>query len=177
MITEGSSALKRQTNSKQAEMEVYLSAEGGYWLQNDIWRTDSEAYEKSGIRKSRREGILMDLTSCQNVYMKLELKYYILYSLKNQWKSPVYIQDMLMTVIRLIGKNIASGDIFGSFMEIGENTEVFLPEEAEPTVAILFKGFLNGIRKRCLACPQNSRSKDVGGHETPASQYELYRDS
>ena len=146
MITEGSSALKRQTNSKQAEMEVYLSAEGGYWLQNDIWRTDSEAYEKSGIRKSRREGILMDLTSCQNVYMKLELKYYILYSLKNQWKSPVYIQDMLMTVMRLIGKNIATGDIFGSFVELGENVEEFLSEETEPTVATLFKGFLKGIR-------------------------------
>ena len=146
MITDGSSALELLLDPKRAEMEAYLSAEDGYWIQNDIWRTDSEAYRASGIKKSRRDGILADLTSCQNAYMKLELKYYILYSLKNQWKSPVYIQDMLMTVIRLIGKNIASGDIFGSFMEIGENTEVFLPEEAEPTVAILFKGFLNGIR-------------------------------
>ena len=146
MITDGSSALELLLDPKRAEMEAYLSAEDGYWIQNDIWRTDSEAYRASGIKKSRRDGILADLTSCQNAYMKLELKYYILYSLKNQWKSPVYIQDMLMTVIRLIGKNIASGDIFGSFMEIGENTEVFLPKEAEPTVAILFKGFLNGIR-------------------------------
>jgi hypothetical protein len=41
-----------------------------------------------------------------------------------------------MTVICLIGKNIASGDIFGSFRQIGENTEVLLPEEAEKALKL-----------------------------------------
>lgn len=43
MITEGSSALKLPHNPRQVEMEEYLCAEGGYWLENDIWRTDCRA--------------------------------------------------------------------------------------------------------------------------------------
>lgn len=84
MITEGSSALKLPLNPVQAEMEKYLSAEGGYWIRNDIWRTDSEAYRAGGLRKSRRDGVFADFTECRNANMKLELKYYILCSLKNQ---------------------------------------------------------------------------------------------
>ena len=84
MITEGSSALKLPHNPRQVEMEEYLCAEGGYWLENDIWRTDSEAYRAGGLRESRRDGVLADFTGCRNDSMKLELKYYILCSLKNQ---------------------------------------------------------------------------------------------
>lgn len=146
MITEGSSALKLPLNSRQAEMEEYLSAEGGYWLRNDIWRTDSEAYRAGGLRESRRHGVLADFTGCRNAYMKLELKYYILYSLKNQWKGPVYVQDMLMSVIRLVGQNVASPGIIGSFEEIGESMEESLPEDLEPTVASLYVRFLKGIQ-------------------------------
>ena len=51
MITDGSSALELLLDPKRAEMEAYLSAEDGYWIQNDIWRTDSEAYRASGIKK------------------------------------------------------------------------------------------------------------------------------
>ena len=88
MITEGSSALKLPLNLWQEELEKYLSAEDGYWIRNDIWRTDAEAYRAGVVRESRREGILADFTECRDVYMKLELKYYILYSLKSQRRSP-----------------------------------------------------------------------------------------
>ena len=84
MITEGSSALKQPLNIKQAEMEAYLSAEGGYWLKEDIWRSDSAAYKAAKIRKSRREGILADFTGSPDTYMKLELKYFILSSFNSR---------------------------------------------------------------------------------------------
>lgn len=146
MITEGSSALKLPQNPRQLEMEEYLSAEGGYWLENDIWRTDSEAYRASGLRRSRRDGVLADFTGYRNASMKLELKYYILCSLKNQWKSPVYVQDMLVSVIRLVGQGIASTGIYSSFGETGQGMTEGLPEDTEPTVAALYRGFLKGIR-------------------------------
>ncbi len=146
MMTEGSSALKLPLNPRQAEMEKYLSAEGGYWIRNDIWRTDSEAYKAGGLRESRRDGVLADFTGCQNAYMKLELKYYILCSLKNQWKSPAYVQDVLMSVIRLVGQNAASSGAYSSFEEIGQSIAEPLPEDTEPTVAALYAGFLKGIR-------------------------------
>lgn len=146
MITEGSSALKLPLNPRQAEMEKYLSAEGGYWIQNDIWRTDSEAYKKSGLRESRRDGVLADFTECRNAYMKLELKYYILCSLKNQWKSPAYVQDVLMSVIRLAGRNTASSGAYSSFEEIGPSIAEPLPEGTESTVVVVYVGFLKGIQ-------------------------------
>lgn len=146
MITEGSSALKLPWNSRQAEMEGYLSSEGGYWLQNDIWRTDSEAYKAGGLRESRRYGVLADFTGCRNAYMKLELKYYILCSLKNQWKSPAYVQDVLMSVIRLVGRHTASSGAYSSFEEIGQSITEPLPEDMEATVAALYVGFLKGIQ-------------------------------
>lgn len=146
MITEGSAALKMPWNPRQAEMEEYLSAEGGYWLENDIWRTDSEAYRSSGLRRSRRDGVLADFTGCRNASMKLELKYYILCSLKNQWKSPVYVQDMLVSVIRLVGQGIASTGIYSSFGETGQSMAEELPEDTGPTVAALYRGFLKGIQ-------------------------------
>lgn len=146
MITEGSAALKMPWNPRQTEMEEYLSAEGGYWLENDIWRTDSEAYRSSGLRKSRRDGVLADFTGCRNASMKLELKYYILCSLKNQWKSPVYVQDMLVSVIRLVGQCIASTGTYSSFVETGQSITEELPEDTEPTVAALYRRFLKGIQ-------------------------------
>ena len=147
MTTEGSSALKLPLHSVQAEMEKYLCAEGGYWVQNDIWRTDSEAYRAGGLRGSRRDGVLADFTECRNANMKLELKYYILCSLKNQWKSPAYVQDVLKSVIRLVGKHVASSGTYRSFAEVGQCIERPLPEDMEPTVAVLYKGFLKGIRE------------------------------
>lgn len=147
MITEGSPALKLPIDSGHAEMEQYLSAEGGYWLYNDIWRTDSEEYRESGIRESRRDGILADFTACQTPNMKLELKYYILYSLKNQWKSPAYVQDVLMTVIRLIGQNVASSGTCNSFQDLKTDIPVFLPKDTSPAVTTRYAGFLKGIQR------------------------------
>ena len=146
MITEGSSALKLPLNPRQEEMEKYLSAEDGYWIQSDIWRTDSEAYRTSGLRGSRRDGVLADFTECRNAYMKLELKYYILCSLKNQRKSPAYVQDVLMSVIRLAGRNTVSSDAYSSFEEVGQSMAWPLPEDTEPTVAAVYMGFLKGIQ-------------------------------
>lgn len=147
MITvEGSSALKLRMEPGQAEMETYLSAEGGYWLRNDIWRTDSDAYRAGGLRESRRDGVLADFTGCGNAYMKVELKYYILFSLKNQWKSPTYVQDMLISVIRLVGRSVGSSGAYSSFGDVGPGIAEPLPEGTEPTVAALYVGFLKKIQ-------------------------------
>lgn len=147
MITDGSLALKRPLNPRQAEMEAYLSSEGGYWLQNDIWHTDSEAYRASGIRKSRRDGILADLSGYPDNCLKQELKYYLLCSLKNQWRSPAYVQDVLMTPIRLLGERIAGLDACHSFTEIEENRMLPLPDGTTPAVAAVYHGLIKTVRE------------------------------
>ena len=145
MNTIGNTALKPVPDPKHKMMAEYLLAEGGYWLAEDVWRTDSEAYKTSGIKASRRDGILADFTGYPDLCMKLEIKYYLLYALKNKWTCPVYVQDMLMTVIRLIGKSLVSAAFGESFAELGQDVYVSIPEDAAPTVAALYTGFLNKL--------------------------------
>ena len=146
MTTEGSSAFKLSWNPKQREMEQYLSAEAGYWIRNDIWRTDSEAYKTSGLRESRQAGMLADFSECRDAYLKLELKYYILWSLKNQQKSPAYVQAVLMPAIRLAGQKVSSSGTYSSFEEIDPKITEPLPEDTAPTVEKVYVGFLKGIQ-------------------------------
>ena len=140
MTTEGSSAFKLSWNPKQREMEQYLSAEAGYWIRNDIWRTDSEAYKTSGLRESRQAGMLADFSECRDAYLKLELKYYILWSLKNQQKSPTYVQAVLIPVIRLAGQKVSSSGTYSSFEEIDPKITEPLPEDTAPTVEKVYVG-------------------------------------
>lgn len=87
MNTDGSSALKLAANPKQTEMEEYLSSEGGYWLKNDVWRTDAEAYRAAGMKDAKTEGELLDFSEYKDSLLKTELKYFLLYGLRNGWKS------------------------------------------------------------------------------------------
>ena len=144
-ITEGNLALKLPSCPKQSEMEKYLSSENGYWLKEDMWRTDSEAYKASGIKESRREGVLADFTEYPDTGVKLEIKYYILYALKNKWNSPVYVQDMLGTVLRLIGRSFAAAVGSESLARMKPEVYEAMPEGTPPTVAVLYKRFLNKL--------------------------------
>lgn len=146
MITDGSSALKLSVDSKKAEMETYLSAENGYWIENDVWRTDSAAYKAGKIRKSRREGVLADFSGSPDTYMNLELKYFVLSSLKNQWRSPAYVQDVLMKPIRLIIRNVVSTGFFDSFASVEQDGGSPLPKDIEPSVASVYSGLLNVLK-------------------------------
>ena len=146
MITDGSSALKLPSNPRWDEMETYLSSENGYWLQNDIWRTDSDAYRASGIRKSRREGTLVDFSGYPDNGLKQELKYYLLCSLRNQWRSPAYVQDVLMAPIHLLGENLAKSGTCHSFTEIEESQLHPLPDDTAPAVAVVYHGLIKTIR-------------------------------
>ena len=146
MITEGSLALKQTLNPRQAEMEEYLSAEGGYWIKEDVWRTDAEAYKTAKIRTSRREGVLADFTGSPDTYMKLELKYFLLSSLKNQWRSPAYVQDVLMTPIRLVIENAISTGRFNSFSEVEQDECSPVPEYTESTVVSVYSGLLKTLK-------------------------------
>ena len=109
MIVEGSSALKAEQGSKHAEMLSYLSENDSYWLLNDTWRADAEAYVSSGIGPVRSpNNAVVDFSGFHNTDLKLEMKYFLLYELKNKWKTPVYLQSVLKTAIFLIGERIGS---------------------------------------------------------------------
>ena len=118
MLVDGSLALKAEQDPKRAEMLSYLSEENGYWLLNDIWRADSKEYVSSGIKPPKRQStVIVDFSSFQNADLKLEMKYFLLYELKNNWKSSFYLQSIQKTAVSLIGEKLGSDLRVSSFIQ------------------------------------------------------------
>lgn len=73
---------------KYLQMIDYLSSEGGYWRDNDIWKTDAEAFIQAGIRldfKGKRT--LADFSGYQTATLKTEVKFFLLHMLKEHRMS------------------------------------------------------------------------------------------
>lgn len=102
---------QEEFNDKYYEMTEYLSSEGGYWLREDKWMTESEAFSESGLKTGKRKrGILADFSGYQNHLMKVEMKYYLLFVMKEGILSPFNVMNLMTTVIRLIGSLLGSGE-------------------------------------------------------------------
>lgn len=113
-------------DDKYHEMTKYLSSEGGYWLREDKWMIESEAFEKANLKAGKyRNGLLADFSTYTKERMKIEMKYYLLYSMKNKILSPFNVYNVMTTAIRMIGENLAGRGTHESFAEMEcEGTEV-----------------------------------------------------
>ena len=124
MIVDGSSALKAEQDPKRAMMLSYLSEDDGYWLLNDAWRADAKAYVSSGIGPVRKlDNAVVDFSGFQNTELKLEMKYFLLYELKNKWKTPYYLQNIQKTAVRLIGEKLGSNPRVSSFIQYADDSD------------------------------------------------------
>ena len=129
MITYGSLALNIQPDLKHEMMIEFLSAENGYWLENDVWRSDSKAYLMSGFKNSQvYNGVLVNFSSFSNEVLKLEMKYYLLISMKKHWKASSYVQRRLKKIVRIAGEMVASDDRYYSFYGMDESVCCNVPE-------------------------------------------------
>ena len=147
MITYGNLALKMQPDPKHEMMIEYLSAENGYWLENDVWMADSSAYVSAGLRTVRfPECSIVDFKSYTNEALKTEMKYFILYGLKNKWKSPYHLQNMQRSAVRMIGERLGSNPAVSSFSEYYEIVESDIPDEGIGETALKqYRVLRNGI--------------------------------
>lgn len=67
------------------DVEAYLSAEGRYWLDNDIWTVRSGKFEERGIGiDKRKRSAVADFSTIVPYRVKTELKYHALWSLTNK---------------------------------------------------------------------------------------------
>ena len=149
MIVEGSSALKAEQGSKHAEMLSYLSENDSYWLLNDTWRSDAEAYISSGIGPVRSpNNAVVDFSGFHNTDLKLEMKYFMLYELKNKWKTPVYLQSVLKTAIFLIGERIGSDPRISSFVQCPDEDD---SDELDESVYEAPRTQYKALRKQVIA--------------------------
>lgn len=124
MIVDGSAALKAEQDPKHAEMVSYLSGEDSYWLLNDVWRADAKAYISAGISPVRNPyNAVVDFSGFHNAVLKLEMKYFLLYELKNKWKSPFHLQNIQKTAVSLIGERMGSNPRISSFSQYADDDD------------------------------------------------------
>lgn len=68
--------------SKYDEIIEYLKQDNGYWLKNDKWNINADVFDK----EEYKTGVLrIKLDFIKNEILKNEIKYYLVYSLKNKY--------------------------------------------------------------------------------------------
>ena len=147
MITYGNLALKMQPDPKHEMMIEYLSAENGYWLENDEWWADSIAYKSTGLRNARHNSYsFADFRSFGNECLKLEMKYYLLYAIKHKWMSAFTLQNMQSAALRLLGEKLGSNQKISSFSEYDARDEKDIPDKSACNVPLKeYRALRNGI--------------------------------
>ncbi|WP_252254939.1 tyrosine-type recombinase/integrase [Clostridium sp. ZBS12] len=68
--------------SKYNEMIEYLKQDDGYWLENDIWNINNTVFDGIEYKVSSKN---IKLDFIKNEKFKNEIKYYLVYSLKNKY--------------------------------------------------------------------------------------------
>lgn len=75
-------AIKSNQQSKYEEIIEYLKQDDGYWLENDIWNVGDDVFEAVEY-KVKTKNIKLDFI--KNEILRNEIKFYLVYSLKNKY--------------------------------------------------------------------------------------------
>ena len=101
------------------DVEVYLSAEGGYWLKHDVWTVDSGKFTERGISLgSKKKGVVADFSTVSDDRIKTELKYHALWSFSMKRIAPSTYAENYKSAVRDLGKLIYGKDNSGGIMGV-----------------------------------------------------------
>lgn len=96
-------------DDKYNQMIEYLSAEGGYWKDNDKWYMDADSFMEAGIHvPNRRHWLLADFGSYKNGRLRDEMKYFLLHSMKDGIIEALSVYQNYQRAIPNIGKLLSS---------------------------------------------------------------------
>lgn len=98
---------QESSDDKYREMMDYLSCEDGYWGREDKWYMDAESLEKAEINTHEKHWILADFESYKPQQLKVEMKYYLLFSMKEKHITPKGIFYNYARAIQNIGKYLS----------------------------------------------------------------------
>ncbi len=112
----------RAFDDKYSRMMEYLSSEGRYWIDKDQWYLEADSFRQAGINTEKRKtGKLADFSGYQSERLKNEMKYFLLYSMKNGFMSVSSLYANYTVAIRQMG-NLSSGrHQIGSFAALDED--------------------------------------------------------
>jgi len=105
----GAFALAYGNDRHCLEMIDYLGGQDGYWLKNDIWKGDAQAFQEAGIRAEDRAKTrtIADFSGFENEGLKLEMKYFVLKGFKDEQFTAVGFTANYLRAIRLLGKKMS----------------------------------------------------------------------
>lgn len=91
--------IKKNQQRKYNEIIEYLKQDNGYWLENDIWNIENRAFGEVEYRINVKN-IRLDFV--RDEVLKNEVKYYLVYSLKNKYISLSAILNEYQYAIRYL---------------------------------------------------------------------------
>lgn len=112
------------TEDRKDAMKSYLSSEGGYWIDNDIWKMQDKAFQEAGIRVPvqkfpKKKGLVVaDFTGYPSETLKIEVKYFLLHSLKEKYATAVSVNHNYTWAVCNLWKYIPKAAY--SFLDIDE---------------------------------------------------------
>lgn len=93
--------IKNNKQSKYDEIIEYLNQDNGYWLDNNIWDIYSKFnYDLEQARLKKH----IDFTVIRNDYLILELKYAVIFGLKNYYFNAQYIINNFQAFLKKLQK-------------------------------------------------------------------------
>jgi len=96
-------------DDKYYQMMKYLSTEGGYWKDNDRWYMDADSFVEAGMSVSNQgHWLLADFSSYKKERLKDEMKYFLLYSMKDAIIEPISIYRNYRQAIPNMGKLLST---------------------------------------------------------------------
>jgi integrase len=106
-------------DDKYNQMMEYLSAEGGYWKENDRWYMDDDSFKEAGISvPNPRHWLLADFGTYKKGRLKEEMKYFLLHSMKDGIIEALSVNQNYQRAIPNIGKLLSSIKGVESFKEL-----------------------------------------------------------
>ena len=121
-------------DDKYSRMMEYLSSEGRYWIDNDQWHLQADSFQQASINTEKRKtGKLADFRGYQSEQLKNEMKYFLLYSMKNGLMSASNLYVHYKLAIRQIGSLSGGKHAANSFsaLDAGDERVVCTGEKLE----------------------------------------------
>ena len=101
------------------DVEAYLSAEDGYWLEHDVWTADSGKFTERGISLgSKKKGVVADFSTVPEGRIKTELKYHALWSFSMKRIAPSTYAENYKSAVRDLGNLIYGKGNPGCIMDV-----------------------------------------------------------
>lgn len=135
--------IKNHQQSKYEEIIEYLKQDNGYWLDNDRWDIYSNfSYDLNRARGKK----YLDFNMFNNENIRLEVKYYYLYSLKENLIKTSTVIEKAQAVIKKLSDCIDRKK-YSSIIELkNDNLQLFLLNESlTQNTAIIYLSQINEI--------------------------------